>query len=99
MARGARWPEERQLGSPRSPCRPCRSSHDLGCAPRLVSECTCPSEKYVFIDIRGGVHLGEKEVDESTWHVDTVDLHDRLSPAHAPVHVHLQKRACWEVYS
>ena len=38
------------------------------------------------------VHLCEKEVDESTWHVDTVDLHDRLRPAHAPVHVHLQKR-------
>ena len=96
MARGARWPEERQLGSPRSPCRPCRSSHDLGCAPRLVSECTCPSEKYVFIDIRGGVHLGEKEVDESTGHVDTVDLHDRLSTALAPVHVHLQRRRVGE---
>ena len=91
MARGARWPEERQLGSPRSPCRPCRSSHDLGCDLRLASECTCPSEKYVFIDIRGGVHLGEKEVDESTGHVDTVDLHDRLSTALAPVHVHLHR--------
>ena len=98
MARGARWPEERrQLGPPRSPCQPCRSSHDLGCAPRLVSKCTCPSENYVFIDIRDDVHLCEKEVDESTWHVDTVDLHDRLRPAHAPVHVHLQRQACWGV--
>ena len=97
MARGARWPEERQLGSPRSPCRPCRSSHVLGCDLRLVSECTCPSENNVFIDIRDDEHLGEKEVDESTWHVDTVDLHDRLSPAHAPVHVHLRRRAGWEV--